>query len=86
MRLRTQLNTILFAKTLVRKDVVSSGTSTSNEKDDTKSTTTNGENKEKGEEENEFSSKSQVMTLMTTDVDRVAEFSYHLFAIAGEIL
>lgn len=82
MRLRTQLNTILFAKTLVRKDVVSSGTSTSNEKDDTKSTTTNGETKEKGEEENEFSSKSQVMTLMTTDVDRVAEFSYHLFAIA----
>ncbi|KAG2156756.1 multidrug resistance-associated ABC transporter [Suillus bovinus] len=82
MRLRTQLNTTLFAKTLVRKDVVSSGTSASDEKNDKKSKTTDGENKEKVEEENEFSSKSQVMTLMTTDVDRVSEFPYHLFAIA----
>lgn len=83
MRLRMQLNTMLFAKTLVRKDVVSSGTSASDEKNDKKSNTADGE---KGEEENEFSSKAQVMTLMTTDVDRVAEFSYHLFALAGEVL
>lgn len=81
IRLRAQLNTMLFAKTLVRKDVVSSGTSASDETTDKKSKTTDGENKEKDEEENEFSSKAQVMTLMTTDVDRVSEFSYHLFAI-----
>ncbi|KAG1745260.1 P-loop containing nucleoside triphosphate hydrolase protein [Suillus lakei] len=73
IRLRTQLNTMLFAKTLVRKDVVSS---------DKNPKTADGENKEKGEEEHDFSSKAQVMTLMTTDVDRVAEFPYHLFAIA----
>lgn len=29
--------------------------------------------------EEEFSSKAQVMTLMTTDVDRVSDFSWHLF-------
>ncbi|KAG1862050.1 multidrug resistance-associated ABC transporter [Suillus subalutaceus] len=81
IRLRAQLNTMLFAKTLVRKDVVSSGTSASDEKTDKKSKTADGENKDKEEEENEFSSKAQVMTLMTTDVDRVSEFSYHLFAI-----
>lgn len=81
IRLRTQLNTMLFAKTLVRKDVVSSGTSASDETNDKKSKTTDEENN-KDEEENEFSSKAQVMTLMTTDVDRVAEFPYHLFALA----
>ncbi|OJA09234.1 hypothetical protein AZE42_11223 [Rhizopogon vesiculosus] len=82
-RLRTQLNTMLFAKTLVRKDVVSSsGASTSVEKNDKKSKNADGEsNKDKDEEENEFSSKAQIMTLMTTDVDRVAEISFHLFAI-----
>jgi len=82
-RLRTQLNTMLFAKTLVRKDVVSSsGVPTSAGKDNKN---TDGESKEKDGEENEFSSKAQIMTLMTTDVDRVAEFSFHLFAITGEI-
>ncbi|KAG2343136.1 multidrug resistance-associated ABC transporter [Suillus weaverae] len=82
IRLRMQLNTMLFAKTLVRKDVVSSSASASDEKNDKQPKTADGENKEKGEEENEFSSKAQVMTLMTTDVDRVAEFPYHVFAIA----
>ncbi|KAG0704981.1 multidrug resistance-associated ABC transporter [Suillus ampliporus] len=82
MRLRTQLNTMLFAKTLVRKDVVSSGSSASEQNNDKKSKNADGESKDKGEEENEFSSKAQIMTLMTTDVDRVSEFPYHLFAIA----
>jgi hypothetical protein len=31
--------------------------------------------------EDEFSSKAQVMTLMTTDVDRVSEFAWHLFSL-----
>lgn len=69
-RMRIQLNSILFAKTLVRKDVASSAASES----------TDSEDKEK-DDEDDFSSKAQIMTLMTTDVDRVAEFSWHLFTI-----
>ncbi|KAJ7610419.1 multidrug resistance-associated ABC transporter [Roridomyces roridus] len=60
-RVRTQLNTVLFAKTLVRKDVASTG--------------------EGGDSSAEFSSKAQVMTLMTTDVDRVSKFSRYLFTV-----
>ena len=75
---------MLFVKTLVRKDVVSSsGAPTAAEKNDKKGNA-KGETKDEGE--NEFSSKAQVMTLMTTDVDRVAEFPYHLFAITGEVI
>jgi len=32
-------------------------------------------------EDEEFSSKAQIMTLMTTDVDRVADFAWHLFTL-----
>jgi hypothetical protein len=32
-------------------------------------------------DEDEFSSKAQVMTLMTTDVDRVSDFAWHLFSL-----
>jgi len=86
-RLRTQMNTILFVKTLVRKDVVSSsGAPTAAEKNDKKGKDTDAKSETKDEGENEFSSKAQVMTLMTTDVDRVAEFPYHLFAITGEVI
>ncbi len=74
VRFRIQLNTLLFAKTLVRKDI----TSTSSESDPQ-------EAQEGGRAEDkpieEFSSKAQVMTLMTTDVDRVASFALHLFTI-----
>ncbi|KAJ7785356.1 multidrug resistance-associated ABC transporter [Mycena maculata] len=79
VRLRTQLNSILFAKTLVRKDVASSAppptSSKDKDKDDTKAAPA-----EKDDEE-DFSSKAQIMTLMTTDVDRVAEFAWHLFTL-----
>ncbi|KZT58208.1 multidrug resistance-associated ABC transporter [Calocera cornea HHB12733] len=88
-RLRVQLNTTLFAKTLIRKDVASSSSSSQSE------TTTpaasdagsakdvkDGKDKEKkDEDEDEFSSKAQVMTLMTVDVDRVSEFSWHFFSL-----
>jgi hypothetical protein len=81
------MNTMLFAKTLVRKDVVSSSAApTPAGTNDIKAKITDGESKDKDEEENEFSSKAQVMTLMTTDVDRVAMFSFHLFTIAGKII
>jgi ABC-type multidrug transport system fused ATPase/permease subunit len=77
VRLKVQLNSILFAKTLVRKDVASSAASA--KKDDDKPA--EDAEPEKKKDENEFSSKAQIMTLMTTDVDRVSEFSWHLFSL-----
>ena len=61
VRVKTQLNSILFAKALVRKDVAS--TEASCESPD------EGDN---GASAEEFSSKAQVMTLMTADTDRVS--------------
>ncbi|CDO71111.1 hypothetical protein BN946_scf184844.g115 [Trametes cinnabarina] len=89
VRLRIQLNSILFAKTLVRKDVASStgtapGTDSTSANGGTNGTSTpNSEaDKKKGKKsEDDFSSKAQIMTLMTTDVDRVSEFAWHLFTI-----
>ena len=83
VRMRIQLNSILFAKTLVRKDVASSTASS-------ETPATDGENGEAADkskdedkkgDEDDFSSKAQIMTLMTTDVDRVSEFSWHLFTL-----
>ncbi|KAG6805242.1 hypothetical protein H0H93_005250 [Arthromyces matolae] len=72
VRLKIQLNSILFAKTLVRKDVASSAPASKTDSSD-------GEEKKDGDDD--FSSKAQVMTLMTTDVDRVSEFAWHLFSL-----
>ncbi|QRW11566.1 ABC transporter [Ceratobasidium sp. AG-Ba] len=71
--LRIQLNTMLFAKTLVRKNVVSTEPARLQGADDG----TTGE----GIPEPEFSSKAQVHTLMTTDVDRVSQFYIHFYAL-----
>ncbi|KAG7448558.1 multidrug resistance-associated ABC transporter [Guyanagaster necrorhizus] len=81
VRFKIQLNTILFAKTLVRKDVASSAPSTSK-----KTPTDNGSSKsdvsdDKKDDEDDFSSKAQIMTLMTTDVDRLSEFAWHMFTL-----
>ncbi|KAF8178248.1 multidrug resistance-associated ABC transporter [Pholiota molesta] len=83
VRLRIQLNSILYAKTLVRKDVAS------NAPPPTPSATQEaGENaapsvdvEEKKTDEDDFSSKAQIMTLMTTDVDRVSDFAWHVFSL-----
>lgn len=99
--MRVQLNSILFAKTLVRKDVASSSVSSQ-----PTSSAPPGQNPNeptigaqrsadplltpeaqilRGEdEEDEFSSKAQIMTLMTTDVDRVSEFGWHVFSLVGK--
>lgn len=83
-RLRIQLNSILFAKTLVRKDIASSSPpQTTNNGEDEAESAAGSAKKLDG---NEFSSKAQIMTLMTTDVDRVSDFSWHLFALVGESL
>jgi hypothetical protein len=122
VRFRTQLNTLLFSKTLVRKNVASTPSS-DNGSESTKTTnppsgattpagtstpagnapvtgtqheasatspvsatptaaspSEAGKGPDKKEEE-EFSSKAQIMTLMTTDVDRVADFAWHLFTL-----
>ncbi|KAG8216833.1 P-loop containing nucleoside triphosphate hydrolase protein [Butyriboletus roseoflavus] len=76
VRLRIQLNTTLFGKTLVRKDVASSSGGADTSKDDDKD-----KNKDSMADENDFSSKAQIMTLMTTDVDRVSDFSWHMFTL-----
>jgi hypothetical protein len=76
VRLRIQLNTTLFAKTLVKKDIASSApSSTSKDSADQK--------ERPNDESDRFSSKAQVMTLMTTDVDRVSDFAWHLFYLVN---
>ncbi|KAI9510285.1 ATP-binding cassette transporter [Russula earlei] len=77
--MRVQLNSILFAKTLVRKDVASSSSPSENKSKDKNDTDTASEGSES--DEGDFSSKAQIMTLMTTDVDRVSEFSWHMFTL-----
>ncbi|KAJ7853283.1 multidrug resistance-associated ABC transporter [Mycena olivaceomarginata] len=65
VRLCNQLNSILFAKTLVRKDVASSApppTSSKDAPDGKAPATTETENKE--DDEDDFSSKAQIMTLI----------------------
>lgn len=83
-RMRAQMNTLLFAKTLVRKDVASSaGTSSAaNTRPGTPtSPTADKDDKDKDKDEDSFHSKQQVMTLMTTDVDRVGQLAWYLFPL-----
>ena len=80
VRLIIQLNSVLFAKTLVRKDVVSSAPPPPSPKD---SEDGNADTETSEEDEDVFSSKAQVMNLMTTDVNRVSNFGWHIFALFG---
>ena len=79
LRLKVQLNSVLFAKTLVRKDVVSSAPPSSSEADENGKSNTETQKKV----EDNFSSKAQILTLMTTDVDRVCQFVWHIFSLIG---
>jgi len=84
VRLKVQLNSILFAKTLVRKDVASSAASAPKDAAAANGTAPAADAdaaSEKKADETEFSSKAQIMTLMTTDVDRVSEFAWHMFSL-----
>ncbi|KAJ6612172.1 multidrug resistance-associated ABC transporter [Mycena sp. CBHHK59/15] len=76
LQIRIQLNALLFAKTLVRKDVASFAPSASDPSEDPKLP---DETRKEGSEEKDFSSKAQIMTLMTTDVDRVGNVTWYLF-------
>lgn len=64
------LNTMLFHKTLIRKDVAGGGGGL--------------ESQDQSGEDEDVTSKSQVQTLMTVDVDRCAEFSFHTFSLVSE--
>jgi len=66
--LTLQLNTLLYTKTLVRKDVPSN---------------TNASPSEESEISTDFSSKAEVMTLMTTDVGRARELARLIFSLTG---
>ncbi|CAK5268515.1 unnamed protein product [Mycena citricolor] len=71
---KIQLSTALYAKTLIRKDIASSSAAASPDvaKDEADSD---------DKANDAFSSKAQIMTLMTTDVDRIARLTEHLFFV-----
>jgi hypothetical protein len=69
IRLQNQLNAVIFAKTLVRKDMASTAES------DTKG--------DESSQQGEFSSKTQVMNLMTIDTNRVSSFATNLVQLIG---
>ena len=62
---------------MVRKDSVSSAPPSKDKDKD-------NDDAEKESDEGDFSSKAQIMTLMTTDTDRMSEFAWHFFALVGE--
>ncbi|KAF8178262.1 multidrug resistance-associated ABC transporter [Pholiota molesta] len=68
-RLKMQLGSVLYLKTLTRKDAASSAAPPND-----------GSKSPKSKDASEFSSKAQIMTLMTTDADRVAETAGQVFA------
>ncbi|WVO13896.1 hypothetical protein L204_101520 [Cryptococcus depauperatus] len=86
-KIRLQLNTMLFKKTLLKKDVASGGED--RRQSDTKKTNNDKKREQEeqcDEDEEEVNSKTQIMTLFTVDVDHVTEFVFHLFAIVDSPL
>lgn len=77
---------MLFKKTLLKKDIAASsgdkgqvGGVQEEAAKDKKKKEENGESN--AEDEETVTSKTQIMTLFTVDVDRVTEFVFHLFAV-----
>lgn len=86
VRFRLQLNTVLFSKTLRKKDIAAMGDDTGKsvggvKEEAEKKKQRKKEGKKDDDEEEGVSSKSQIMTLFTVDVDRVSEFIFHLFTL-----
>ena len=78
--LKIQLNSVLFAKTLIRKNVALAGAATP---ETSAADASDGEIDGKEQDEGDFSSRAQVMTLMTSDVDRVSEMAWNLYSLIG---
>lgn len=96
-RIKLQLNTMLFSKTLRKKDVAGMGDDTGREAGDKKDVEA-AESKDDDKDEEGVASKAQIMvsrgvlfipvccvsnyqTLFTVDVDRVTDFVWHAFAL-----
>lgn len=68
----------------MRKDVASSASISSNKSTAAENGQANSSvTGSAKEEDHDFSSKAQIMTLMTTDVDRISDLAWHLFALVG---
>lgn len=84
-RFRLQLNTLLFAKTLRKKDIAAAGDdvgAVGNVKEEAEKAKLKKKAGDNGDDDGEaVQSKSQIMTLFTVDVDRVTEFIFHSFTI-----
>ncbi|GAA5944109.1 uncharacterized protein JCM15063_005316 [Sporobolomyces koalae] len=85
-RIRVQLNTLVFDKTLKRKDVsgVSNASDKSSEVEGNDTSSSDGS--KAGEEDDEdpergFGSKTSILALFSIDVDRVAEFAVWCFTL-----
>lgn len=74
--IKVQLNMMLFAKTLLRKLLSSLTPSTYSAPNDNNAFS---ESPDEKKDEKQEGRKAQVMTLMTTDADRVSAFSWYLF-------
>lgn len=70
VRIVSQTTSLLFAKTLVRKDNISVAPPSSS-------------SKKKGNDGATFAHKAQILTLMSQDVHRVADLSKHVYALTG---
>jgi len=81
--IRLQLNTLLFSKTLAKKDIAAAAEL---KKQNADKTAIEGDAEKKEDEKKEdddegVSSKTQIMTLFTVDVDRVTEFVWHQYTL-----
>ena len=75
------LNIEIYRKTLRRRDqAVTSGDGKDNE-DDTKSKKGDGEKKDDNDEDEDVSSTGQIVNLMSTDSNRISEFSTWWFTV-----
>ncbi|KAE8542519.1 hypothetical protein D1P53_001298 [Cryptococcus gattii VGV] len=85
-KIRLQLNTMLFKKTLLKKDIAANSGDTGQVGGVQEEAAKKKKKKEETgdsntEDEEAVTSKTQIMTLFTVDVDRVTEFVFHLFAV-----
>lgn len=100
-RIKLQLCTLLFSKTLVKKDMASAPAAASPSGAEDLRPATHGEDapgvanvgqdregaieekkaENKESEEEDVSSKAQVMTLFQVDCDRISEFTFHAFSL-----
>ncbi|GAA5841427.1 hypothetical protein JCM3766R1_004081 [Sporobolomyces carnicolor] len=83
-RIRVQLNTLVFDKTLKRKDVSGvSNASTSEKSSETGEGSSTGGSDENDDEDGEkgFGSKTSILALFSIDVDRVADFAVWCFSL-----